>query len=735
MVVLGLMSAGCSPQPALCEPAVQVGLAKKAGDCVGVDTGSWLGAQATCARTLTSCSTQDQQLLTTAVDCLGRVSTCWSATREVFEAAQQACLGSLVSLSARCADAFGTTGLRVRPDVGLDAGVDAGMPDAGPQPVDDGGAALVLVGVADETRLAFAWSQRQTGEVATLALIATADGGREPERSLAAARIDTTLEAGATLANRFMLVGYTAQGALAYGWVDAGLSAVDAGTAQCAHPNDCPDNKVCDLGQCKTQACRAGTTNTCPAQYKCAGTNTCVRTSFDGSAFDAGVVASGVVTRALPFVSNEVRLAVGPPAFTGDVPVGGFAARRPEVLGIDTARVLVTVEQEGQPFAHGSSVHGADLADDARTTAAVDTVGTRLRTTYNPTSRLTFACYTVGRGVRVQISTDFGRSWGQRATTIEADDNTDGGNSVVTDCDLAPWREGGAMLVTVDDGALQTRLISPMLVVDAPVTAFATSATYTAASHPAIATLPSEHLVHITFTATRQLAGGTSDTEPLAVYRDGTLGAFTQPRGLIVPTANPQDFTSVAIDPATKRALAAFTSVDATASGTPISTVYASMWNPTLRQWGSGSDLSVFAVQQNTTLLFPSKAPSDLWYAFSPSVVALPSGRLGITFVAGPNAGSSGDYRQYYVPFDFDAVSPLATGKGWFSLADAGTVIKPAVRVSQVRVLDPRGSASVPQPSVSSAAADSQITIYGAFIEGTGPAGDVEGRAIFFSRP
>jgi hypothetical protein len=327
--------------------------------------------------------------------------------------------------------------------------------------------------------------------------------------------------------------------------------------------------------------------------------------------------------------------------------------------------------------------------------------------------------------VRVQISTDFGRTWGRLATTVETFD--DGGTSLITDCALAAWRDGGALLVTVEDGAIQTRVVSSGLSVGDPVPAFISSTQYFAPSHPAVATLPGESMVHITFTASRTTSAGAQDTEPLGVYRDGTLGAFTQPSGLTVPTGSQQDFTSVVIDPKTKRALAAFTSVDATTGGTPISTVYVSMWNATLRQWVSGSDLQVFASQQNTSLLFPTKAPTDLWFAFSPNVVALPSGKLGLAFVAGPRAGANGDYRQYFIPFDFDQASPLATGKGWF--------VRPVVKVSDMRVLDPRGAASVPQPPVSSASADSQVSIYGAFIEGLGANGDSEGRAIFFSRP
>jgi hypothetical protein len=263
---------------------------------------------------------------------------------------------------------------------------------------------------------------------------------------------------------------------------------------------------------------------------------TCTRTDFDGGTFDAGSITPTMVDRALPFVSNEVTVTPGTPSFKSDIPLGGFIARRPDVLAIDSARVLIAAEQEGQLFAHASTRHGADLPDDLRTTSAVDTVGSRVRTAYNADSRLTFACYTVGRGVRVQISTDFGRTWGRSATTIETAD--DGGTSLITDCDLAAWKEGGAMLVTVEDGSVQTRVISSGLAVADPVTAFSTTTTYFSPAHPAIATLPADSMVHITFTASRLTGGGAQDTEPLGVYRDGTLGAFTQPQGLTVPTAN-----------------------------------------------------------------------------------------------------------------------------------------------------------------------------------------------------
>jgi hypothetical protein len=718
-----LVLTGCST--GLCDRSAQLDLAKKAGDCAGAPSSPLLGNASNCSMKIAACTSDDQALLSRTLDCIEKVPACSAAVRDSYLMSLSGCTQVLEGLSQPCLDAFF---MGVRP--GEDAGVDGGPVDAGPQPIDDGGNGVVLIAVADEGDFAFAWTTRQPGDVAQWQLVGSSTAGRrDPELNIGPGSLSDYLIPDSGLAmHRYFLVGRDVSGAIAFGRLDAG-SASDAGPTMCQRPTDCAVDRVCDLGQCRTQACMTGST-TCPTGYQCLS-HVCTRTTSDGGSFDGGFVRpdAGTLDRALPFVSNEVALTAGPATFTKDMNLGSFSGRRPAIAAIDTARVFVSLEQEATLVAHASSNRGRDFSDDALTSFPLDTVGTRARTTYNPDSKLTFVCYNVGRGVRVQRSSDFGRTWGTAAITVEPFD--DGGlSSTVQDCDIAPWKNGGAIMVTVEDDTLAVRTLSAGLSVDPPVTAFASNPLgYFTPSHPAIATLPSDSIIHITFSALRTLSGGAQDLEAVAVYRDGTLGAFTQAQSLVgMDIANAQDWTAVAVDPKSKRALGAFVSVEPGPGGTPVSTVYAAVWNPTTRQWASGPDLSVFASRQNTTLLFPNKSPStDVWFAFSPSVAILPSGKAWLSFVVGPRVGNTGDYRMVAVPFDFDAQSPLSTAKGWF--------VPPVTYVSNVRVFDPRGSTSTPQPPVSSLAADHQLSIYGVFIEGLGMNGDIEGRGIFFSRP
>ncbi|HEY0882513.1 MAG TPA: hypothetical protein VGD87_13315, partial [Archangium sp.] len=184
------------------------------------------------------------------------------------------------------------------------------------------------------------------------------------------------------------------------------------------------------------------------------------------------------------------------------------------------------------------------------------------------------------------------------------------------------------------------------------------------------------------------------------------------------------DWTTVSVHPVTGRAVGAFTSVQA---GTNNSTVYVSLFNAQARSWGTGSHLNVFVTDQNTSVWLPEKAPTSVWYAFSPQFAPLPDGTFAFSFVAGPNTGSSGDYRMYLVPFDLDRTPSITSGRGWF--------IPPVQKISDDRVLDPRAGQASPQPPVSAIASDSQISVHGVYIQGSGPAGDVASPAKFFSWP
>lgn len=704
---------------------------------------------ASCGSKVKACSSADQSALTAALDCLGQLAVCSADTRGAWLASQQACLDPLSGLSQACKDSvFGG----VAP--GQDAGADAGV-DAGPQPITDGTNGLELLGVADEWTLtdgghlagvAFAWSKRQAGDVFSYQLTRATDAGLatftqpiSPGTLLAWGR---SYSAGAGLAvpaSYFFLLGLDPQGALVFGSLDAGTAQpVDAGPAQCTAPTDCPPDKVCDLSQCRTQTCQPGGVQTCPATYACYPNGTCNRQNVDAGTFDSGVVAvdAGAPAKPLPFVSNPVILTSAPGTFRPDVPLGGFAGRHADLVAIDTARVFVALEQEGQLIGHVSSRRGADLASDFGTTSNIDTVGTRVKVTYNPESQIIYACYNVGRGVRVRRSTDFGRSWGLEAATVEPAD--DGGfSSHFSDCDIAPWKNGGALMVTVDDDSLAARTVSSALSVSDPEYAFLSSppdaGNVFAPAHPALATLPADGTVQITFTGTRIMANLTSDTEPYGVFRDGLTGTFSQPKFLSVTgvgapgNGQPQDWTSVAIDPVTRRTLAAYTSLRPGPGGSTVSTVYLSLFNRGSQVWGTGADLDVLVENtlNATSYVFPRKTSADRWFAFSPNLAVLPNGRIFLSLVAGPVNGVTGDYRLYAVEFDFEKASPVSSAKGWF--------LPPAAAISATRSFDPRVGSAAP-PTVTTFAADQQLSVYSVFTEALG-AGDIEGRAILNVRP
>ena len=71
------------------------------------------------------------------------------------------------------------------------------------------------------------------------------------------------------------------------------------------------------------------------------------------------------------------------------------------------------------------------------------------------------------------------------------------------------------------------------------------------------------------------------------------------------------------------------------------------------------------------TVLLPQKPPRDVWFAFSPQLAPLPNGTFALSFVAGPHDGTSGNYRQYLVPFDLDRTPATTTGRGSMSTMSA----------------------------------------------------------------
>ncbi len=728
LVVGFALVAGCSTSP--CDRNAQVSLATHAGDCGDVGT-TLLGDQAACAAGLSSCPAADQQALQTALECLAKLPTCAAATRAVWDSAREACVSPLRSLGAGCAQAFFAQGV---------PGLPGSEPDAGLWAPTDGGEGVDLIGVADEHSVALAWSARQPGAVATWALTRHDGAGARVDSSLPGATLTTRIaDAGGPW--RYFVAGLDSQQALAWGVVDGGGSSADAGPVGCRTHLECADIEVCDQGQCREQVCASGS-HTCPEGFLCLDLH-CKRVSDDAGTFIAPVSsdAGAAPSAPLPFISTELTLTPGPLSPSPARPLGGFPARNVDVAALDSARVVTVAEQEGLVVAHVSRRRGVDLEDEARTTAVVDTIGRAPHVTWNPDSQVVFTCYTVGRGVRVRRSTDEGRSWGVPSATIEPPAEDGGLTTAMKDCNLAPWTQGGALLTYVTPTGLAVRTVAPDLTLGPQETVFlsGTPATNNVFDpvHPAIATLPSAQMVHITYTASRQLPSQVIDADVFGSYRDATLGAFTPPRFLKpgfganpAGTSQPQDWTAVAIDPVSQRALAAYASVEGGPGGTQVSTVYVSLWNPQLKSWGTGSDLTVFVLDSRdnvTSLLFPQKGLADVWDAFSPGLTALPSGRLWLTFLAGPRPQVLGDYRLYAVGFDFQAVSPVSNGAGWF--------VRPVRPLSDVRVSTPAGMGVVPGATRAAVTSDGQLSLHAVFVEGLGAHGETDGRGQYVTLP
>lgn len=725
-LTLGLV--GCAPNP--CERSTKAAKATQ-GDCGDEIAASLLGTS--CSTSLKACTEADQKVIGDVLTCVEKMPTCTSVAKDAWRLQRDNCAADLTTLSTACHDAFITS-------VPI---IDAGIPDAGPQAINDGGNGLVLFGVANADTVALAWEARREAMVERWMLVESdALGDNRTETFLdtvPGTAINFTIPDSGMSGRRYYLAGLNANGDVLLG-TPIGEVFVDAGVA-CMGPDGCPNDRVCDLGQCRQQTCITGMANTCPGGYQCFAPGECRRTTADGGIFTGGGMRRDAGTAPLPFISNEIAVTPRPPLVQPVITVGSVAGKRPDIAAFDTARVALAMEQEGQLIAHPSSARGTDFIDEAHTSFGLDTVGTRVHLAFNPDNQALFACYVVGRGIRVQKSVDRGETWGRVAVTFEPPLPDDGGiGDIIRDCDIAPWKNGGVLLVTAENEALIVRELSDRFAVMSMGPAFtsimpsATDAGVFAPSHPAIATalldagqgLPLNGVVHVTFTGTRLLTGGAADSEPYGVFREGS-GSFSfvsRMTPFTSASALPEDWTTVSIHPKTGRAVGAFTTVS---TGTQNSTVYISLFSSVTRGWGTGSHLNVFVTDQNTSVWLPAKAPTDVWFAFSPQFAPLPDGTFAFSFVAGPHNGSNGDYRMYMVPFDLERVPSITNGRGWF--------IPPVVKMSEERVLDPRGSFSSPQPPVTALTADGQISVYGVFVTGSGVGGDVEGPARFFSWP
>ncbi len=754
-LLLGI-SVGCSGgalAPA-CEKSAAIDLDKKAGNCTGLDLRKPLGTRSECAEKVKPCTAAETETLATIVACLENLPTCSAAAQSTFLGRQAACYASVPAMAMVCrVSVFGTA-----PLPGTDAGSYPGpQADAGRQP-SDGGGAVELIGVADESGFAFAWSTSQRGQVAVWELnVFGTDGGRLAEiylspsstraYEMAVPKRDAGTDAGPeAVARRFFIAGIDNQGLLVSGDPpDAGVSVIaDAGG--CTNAIQCVPTKVCDLGTCKTQTCQPGGAVTCPFGYTCEpGPMSCFRQFSDAGTLDAGPVVGGGTFIPLPMVSQLVSVATGTPGVSPETPIGGFAARRLDLVAMDSARQFVALEQESQLFGHFTSRRGKELVNDTGSASPIDPAGSRPSLSYVPESDTVFGCYNFGRGVRIRRSRDLGKSWGDDAITIAPDDTDGGVSSRFYDCSIAPWKNGSAIFAYIADDTIVVRTVTEALSL-APLTAADTVFTATAANagnifnpqRPYIATLPGTLLdggpgsmVHVGFTGTRAVGSTGSDTEIYGLYRDGTTGTFLGPTVINYTgqsNSSPQDHVSIVVNPKSGKALAAYTTIEVGAYATVYTALFfpANKLSPT--PWITSSDLTVFAKKLSETLLFPAKPESDVWDAFSPSVAASKNGKLYLSVVAGKRTGTTRDLRMYLMGFDFDATSPIAGGgQGWFTY--------PAVKLSDTKVLDPRAPLGVVPPNVSAICTDTQLSVYGVFVEGIGAMSEIENRAVFVSRP
>ncbi len=737
--------AGC-PAPSICEKVSKADLSNKTQACMSALPPPFLGAdKASCGMKTAACSAKDVEAMDKALGCFDRLPTCTVDAPGAWLSLRDGCYAELDALSQACVDGL----MFVNP--AKDAGVEP--VDAGPQPVTDGGEGVHLVVVGDERDFALAWSTQQPSSEVNQWVVVSRNAADEllPEVVLPGeARTLIVRDAGLRLPDggaerftrRFFVVGFTADASIALGIPDGGLPDPDAGVLRCTSNIQCPFDEVCSAGQCRRELCVVQGPMTCPQDYACDRPGVCLRQLGDAGTFDAGIFrrdAGMPVDRRFPMVSAVVTASVGPISPPPAVALGSFTASRPDVVAIDSARVVTVAQQDSNVVAHVSSKRGRDyVTEEVDTTVLIDTRGSEARLTYNPDSRTVFVCYTAGVGVRVRRSTDFGKTWLLDTLSIDPPIVDGGAGGLIGSCDLSPGQGGGAVLVTVEPPSLVVRLLSPTLQVTGTDVAFTGNDEADAGlgaigspQHPAVASLPNEPTIHVTFTAQRVAdSTGRRDPETYGVFRapNSPFGAQPPaPLGVLNPFL--QDYSTVAIDPVTKRVVAAYTSTEQNAAMVPYSTIYFSLFNAQLKRWGTGSDLNVqYRSPLNVHPLLPAKRPEVVWDAFGPSLNVLPDGRIFLGFTAGersiPTIGN--DYRAYVVQFDLTAPNPVVAPPGWF--------VPPALKLSDVRVRDPRSGAG-PVAPVAAYAVDSQLSLYGVFPEGTGVAGDFDGRAYLVVRP
>jgi hypothetical protein len=423
-----------------------------------------------------------------------------------------------------------------------------------------------------------------------------------------------------------------------------------------------------------------------------------------------------------PFISEQLTLTTQTPSFSDERPTNAYPGTRPTMVAFDTARQFLAVEQAGQVFGYYTENRGQAFQQ-----VRIDLVGSNVHLAFEPSSQTLFACYQFGSTVRVRVSKTFGRTWNALSADVPA---MVGGepSGISTDCAIAPWRHGQAMLVTIDDNTkIQVRLVSDGLVVQEPELAFEQTTALVEPVRPAIATLPEDFVVHVGFTATRP---GINDRDVYALYRDPTTGSFTPPMLLSAGLSRPQDTVAMLVDPATKGAVAAFVSEE------PQPVVYLSVFEkntqvtPAQYSWYSGAHLSVFVSDtvSGQTIFMKDKPLATDWAAYAPVLARAGNGKLYVAFSAGEFEVTSQNvfplnHHVYVLPFDLARQPPKILSHGWFS--------GPGVKVGSARVAR---SAVFDQWPIAFAA-DPQLSFYTAFIEGLGTRAEVLNRPLFLSRP
>ncbi len=688
-----------------------------------------------CAAALTSCNGADRKALETAVDCWDKLEMCSTLGDTAYTDAVNACLAGAHGISQSCKDAFFDG---KEPRLGEEPGV-----DAGPQPDTEDLGALDLFAAADETTMALAWTQSQNGPVSTWEIYSSnaADLPLDPQQLTEPAKRYSTQTAETNERRNFFVYGYTSEGEVTMGVVETPDAGMDAGMPLCDDMFDCPTTEICDLAAgCVEKACSSP--DECPAGYTCqAGPGLCIRVvTPDAGMADAGVADAGVQEVPRPFISELVSVVTGAPQFSADRRVSDFPANSPTMVAFDTARAFMLMEQENQIFGYYTQDRGKTFKG-----VPVDPSGRYPRLAYEPQSETVFACYSALSisGVRVRVSENLGQSFRPGVVDLVNELPADGGFAdPILDCAIAPWQDGMALVAAIEGGdRVRVWTVNKDLqVIAGPETVFQSDATYFSPRELAVATAPSEFMAHVLFTTTRTLSGGGNDPgHILAVSRTPTSGGvFTAPKnvqGFAAPSTE-QSRPAVVIDPATKRAVAAFASNEPIHGVEGQRTVYVSMYNPVTGNWSTGPDLSIFySTGAGTYPVMPEKTTAQKWVAGSPSLAIDKKGRITLAFLAGREVtGQTGNFQLNPWAVNFDLEKPsmgATTSKGWFGTGTLDDGDHTAKRVSTTRVANVAGRTTA-GPVL---AADQQISTWMIFIEGVGQLGDQPNRPVISSKP